>query len=134
SGFLADPQPEPRRPRRRRPTWWETSLPILAGILMLGTVLYFKTRDGTLVVDVDDPAVKVQLDGAELTITGAGPQEVRLKPGAYHLVARKDGQEVQNEIVTIERNSKQIVKVIVKPNAATLGAGEPAMKQMEDEL
>ena len=43
---------------------------------MLGTVLYFRTRQGTLVVEVDDPAVKVQIDGEELTITGAGPQEV----------------------------------------------------------
>jgi serine/threonine protein kinase len=122
TGFLADPQAAPSPPadaprrRRRLPKWWETALPILAGILVLGTVLYFKTRQGTLVVEVDDPAVKVQIDGDDLTITGAGTQEVRVKPGTYHVRTSKDGKPIGEEVVTITRNGKQVVKVTVKPD------------------
>jgi hypothetical protein len=119
TGFLADPQPEPHRPRRRLPKWWETSLPVLAGILVLGTILYFKTNRGTLVVDVDDPAVTVRIVGDELNIHGAGPQVVSLKPGVYQVQAADvygTTVAVEPQIVTIERNGKQIVKVTVKPN------------------
>ena len=50
-------------------------------ILVVAVVLKFRTPKGTLIVEVDDPNVKVAINGEELTITGAGPQEVRLKPG-----------------------------------------------------
>jgi serine/threonine protein kinase len=134
SAFLADPQAEPpaadwpRRPRRR-PTWWETSLPIFAGILVLGVVLIFRTPKGTLIVETDDPNIKVALDGEELKITGAGPQEVRLKPGSYSLTATKDGKPVQQEIVTITRDGKQVVKVTAKPDpdAPQEGKTEPSL-------
>src|SRR5437762_13240295 len=70
---------------------------------------------GTLVVEVDDPAIKVALDGEELKITGAGPQEVRLKPGSYELVATKHGKLIQQQVLTITKGDKQVVKVTVEP-------------------
>ena len=85
------------------------------GFCSSATVLTFKTPKGTLIVEVDDPNVKVSLDGEELTITGAGPHEVRLKPGNYDFVATKDGKLVKQEIVTIEKDGKQVVKVTVEP-------------------
>jgi serine/threonine protein kinase len=126
TGYLNDPQAEPRRPRHRLPKWWESSLPILAGILVLGTVLYFKTRHGTLVVETDDPSVSVRIDGDELNITGAGPQVVSLRPGVYQVHAADvygKSVAVEPQVVTIERNGKQIVKVTVQPNPAPAAVG-----------
>src|SRR6185436_19018455 len=56
-----------------------------AGVTKLtATVIRVLTPDGTLVVEVDDPGVKVTVEGdGGLVITGAGPQEVRLRPGIY---------------------------------------------------
>jgi hypothetical protein len=57
-----------------------------------GTVIRILTPDGTLVVEVDDPGVKVTIEGdGGLVITGTGLHEVRLKPGSYKLQADKDG-------------------------------------------
>jgi WD40 repeat protein len=48
-------------------------------------------------------------------ITGAGPREVRLKPGQYEVQATKGGQLVKQELVTIERGGRQVVKVGLEP-------------------
>jgi hypothetical protein len=81
----------------------------------VATVLRIHTPEGTLVVELNDPQVKVTIegDGGELAITGAGPQEVRLRPGRYELHASKDGVPLRldQELVTITRGGKQIVRV-----------------------
>ncbi|HVK14200.1 MAG TPA: protein kinase, partial [Gemmataceae bacterium] len=91
------------------------ALAVAGAIVLAAVVLTFRTPDGTLVVEVDDPNVKVFLDGSELTITGAGPQEVRLKPGTYKVTSSKDGKSVAEEIVTISRGDKTIVRVRAAP-------------------
>jgi serine/threonine protein kinase len=78
------------------------------------TVIRIFTPEGTLVVEVDDPGVKVTIEGdGGLVITGAGAQEVRVKPGSYKVQATKDGQPVpvDQELVTITTGGKQVVKV-----------------------
>ena len=64
----------------RRPGFTEAT-----GVTNLrATVIRIFTPEGTLVVEVDDPAVKVTIEGdGGLVITGAGLQEVRLQPGSY---------------------------------------------------
>ncbi|HKA07566.1 MAG TPA: protein kinase, partial [Gemmataceae bacterium] len=129
TAFLSRPPSEPAtvvaaadesQPPAEEPVkWWVAALCLLAAAAMIAIVLTFRTSKGTLVVEVDDPAIKVALDGEELTITGAGPQEVRLKPGAYHVTATKDGKpaKVSQEIVKIEKAGKQTVKVWFEPSA-----------------
>lgn len=117
-----------RRPKARR--WSRPAVLAAASVLLLAcvalgvteatgithfaaTILRITTGTGTLVVEVDDPGVSVTIDGEDLVITGAGPQEVRLKPGQYHLQATKDGKRVglNQELVTITRGGKQVIKV-----------------------
>jgi hypothetical protein len=77
-------------------------------------VIRLLTPEGTLVVETDDPAVKVTVEGdGDLVITGAGPQEVRLRAGSYRLRATKDGKPValERDLVTITRGDRQIVRV-----------------------
>src|SRR5262249_52876599 len=72
------------------------------------------TPEGTLVVETDDPAVKVVIEGdGDLVITGAGPREVRLKAGSYRVRATKDGKPVKldRDLVTISRDGREIVRV-----------------------
>jgi WD40 repeat protein len=86
------------------------------------TVVRVLTPEGTLVVESDDPAVKVTIEGdGDLVISGAGPQEVRLKAGSYKLRATKDGKPVNldHDLVTINRGDREVVKVrLVRPAAA----------------
>jgi WD40 repeat protein len=79
---------------------------------LTATVIRVLTPDGTLVVEVDDPAVTVTVEGdGGLVITGAGPHEVRLRPGNYRVSATKDDRPVSQEVVSISRGGKRVVKV-----------------------
>lgn len=75
------------------------------------TVIRIFTPDGTLVVEVDDPGVKVTFEGdGGIAITGGGPQEVGLWPGDYRVQASKDGKPVPltQELVTISKDHKRL--------------------------
>jgi WD40 repeat protein/serine/threonine protein kinase len=75
-------------------------------------VIHIVRGDGSLVVQVDDPQVRVSVEGdGGIVITGAGPQEIRLRPGSYRLRASKDGKTVREELVTLMRGDRQVVRV-----------------------
>jgi WD40 repeat protein len=84
------------------------------------SVISIVRGDGTLVVEVDDPGVSVTLEGQDVVITGAGPSEVRLKPGDYHLHAERDGTPVplEQELVRITRGDRRVVRVTLEQDAA----------------
>jgi hypothetical protein len=82
---------------------------------MTATVIRIAAGEGTLVIEVDDPTVRVSLDGEELSITGAGMQELKLRPGRYEFQAIKDGEPVKQELVTITRGGRQVVRVTREP-------------------
>lgn len=75
------------------------------------TVIHFFSPDGSLVVEIDDPGVSVSIDGEDMVITGAGAKEIRLKPGQYQVLASKNGEIVQREVVTVTRSGRPVVHV-----------------------
>ena len=82
-----------------------------------GTVIRLFSPEGTLVIEVDDPGVSISIDGQEMVITGAGVKELRLKPGQYQLQATKNGEVLQQELITVTRNGRQVVRVSREPAA-----------------
>jgi WD40 repeat protein len=79
---------------------------------LTGSVIRLVRPEGTLVVEVDDPEVNVTIEGnGSVVITGAGPAEIRLRPGSYHLLAAKDGQAIANESFTLSRGERRLVRV-----------------------
>src|SRR5262249_39195723 len=93
------------------------------------TVIRLFTPDGTLVVETDDPAVKVTVEGdGDLVITGAGPQEVRWRAGSYRVRATRAGKPVKldRDLVAITRGDRQIVRVRLEdePPAAAVPKAE----------
>ena len=137
------------RPFKARPWAWTAAAVVLllvglgvaeaTGVTdVRGDVIRLFSSDGTLVVEVDDPAVSVTIDGEDLVITGAGPKEIRLKPGEYKVQASKDGKVVKQELVTVARNGRQVVR-ISKESARWTDAEQweksvaelPAEKQVE---
>jgi serine/threonine protein kinase len=91
-----------------------------------GTVIRLFSPEGTLVVEVDDPGVSVKIDGLDLVITGAGTKEIRLRPGRYQVEARKDGKVVRQELVTVTKNGRQVVRVSQEPLSAAAKAAKAA--------
>jgi hypothetical protein len=117
---LPSPARSPR-PTRRPWRWAAAALVLLCVGLGLGeatgvtdvhgAVIRLFSPDGTLVVEVDDPGVSVSVDGGNVVITGAGAKEIRLKPGQYKVEASKDGKVVRQELITVNRNGRQIVRI-----------------------
>ncbi|MBX9627237.1 MAG: protein kinase [Gemmataceae bacterium] len=90
-----------------------------------GTVIRLLSPEGTLVVEVDDPGVSVKVDGSDLVITGAGVQEIRLKAGRHTVEATKGGKLVRQELVTVERNGRRVVRVSQEPPDAKAAGTAP---------
>ena len=80
-----------------------------AGVTHLGaTLIRVLTPEGVLSIAVDDPNVKVSIEGERgMVITGAGPREVRLGPGSYRLSATRDGKTIKDELVTISAGANR---------------------------
>lgn len=145
---LVAARPAGRRPWPRAGRRWAAA----AAILMLtlsglgaveatgvtnfrGTVVRLFSPEGTLVVEVDDPAVSVSIDGSDLVITGAGAREIRLKPGRYTVEARKDGRIVSRELVGVVKDGLQVVRVSQEPPAdPDLPAGAAEWERAVSEL
>lgn len=113
----------PPRPRRRLVIAAAVLLCIIVGVSMTeatgvtrlrATVIRIFTPDGTLVVETNDPGVKVTIEGdGGLIITGAGLEEIRLRPGSYKVHADRDGKKVllDRELVSISKGGREVVKV-----------------------
>ncbi len=123
-GVAPRTRPSPRAARAPRGRRWAVAAAVLIGVFALvtlseatgvthlaATIIRIATGEGTLVIEVDDPTVEVSLDGEELSITGAGIQELRLRPGQYQFQAMKDGEPVKRELVSITRGGRQVVRI-----------------------
>ena len=93
------------------------------------TLIRLTQRDGTLAIEVDDPDIKVAIegDGQEVNLSGAGLQELRLRPGEYHVRSDRDGRRQDDLLVTVVRGDRQLVKISASPNDAPTTAKETVL-------
>jgi len=138
SAMVPSPKPaiaSPLQPWPIRSRQWSVALIALVAIAcimglteasgvtkVVPTVIRIVRGEGTLVIEVDDPTVQVALDGEALSIRGAGLKELKLVPGKYRLHAKKDGQPVKDEVVTITRDGRKVVTVTLESSG---GPGLP---------
>jgi len=94
-----------------------------SGVTHFGaTLIRVLTPDGVLAIAVDDPNVKVSVEGeGGVIITGIGPQEVRLRPGSYRWIATKEGKLLRTEVITISRGGRQLISIHLEPPSAAVG-------------
>ena len=81
------------------------------------TVIRLVQGEGIVVIEIDDPEVKVAIDGDDLIITGPGIKEFRLPTGQHELTAHKAGGIIRRELVSITRGGKQLVRISQEPAA-----------------
>lgn len=92
-----------------------TVLAILAGV-----IFKLQTKDGTLVVEVDQPGAIVQVlnDKGEVEITRPGEQgklTLSVDPGKHRLRIEKDGFKFFAQDFTIESGGKETLKATLEP-------------------
>jgi hypothetical protein len=83
-------------------------------VLVFGFVLRSKTKPGTLVVEVDQPAVEVYVDGARYGVSSPDekePIQIEVPEGTRRLKVVKDGFETFTREFTVESGGKETVRV-----------------------
>ena len=135
---------QPAKAARPQRPWLVAALILIAVGMMLGateatgvtnvsgTVVRIVTGEGTLVVEVDDPTVEVTLDGEELSITGAGLQELKLRPGQYQFRATKDGHPIEQKLVSISRGDREVVRVTMESSIGKATSSTDVSRTQEE--
>ena len=92
-----------------------------------GIVIRLVTGEGTLVIEVDDPTVKVSVDGETISIRGGGGGRNSAAPGRVQVPCdRKDGKPVKTEIVTITRGGREVVRISREADSSETAQPEAA--------
>lgn len=99
----------------------------------LGIILRVETKDGTLLVEIEDPNVTVSVDDGEVVVEGAGVKEIRLKPGKHKWTTNRNGVPASTQWVTIERGGKKVLRVKqLPPGTQTASTTIPETPKPED--
>lgn len=85
---------------------------------LAATVVRLTTGRGTLVIESDDPELRIAIDGDEVTVRGGSVQELTLRPGEHKVAAVKDGQALKQELVTVTRNGRTVLRMSLESDGA----------------
>ncbi len=87
--------------------------------LLLGVIFLWPTADGTLVVEILDPAVEMKLKGTELKFKGGGIKPVSLKAGDKKFVVTRGDVSFETDSLVLKKGEETKVKVdLVDDNLA----------------
>jgi serine/threonine protein kinase/Leucine-rich repeat (LRR) protein len=82
----------------------------LAALVLLGLILTFRTKHGTLVVTVTEPDVQVSVDGEDkVTIDSKKAGRIDLLPGEHHLTVRRGDEDLYTSSFVIKRGGETII-------------------------
>ncbi len=102
---------------------------LLFGLVALwaGGVFKVKTRDGVLVVEVNEPSPEVYLDGEKVTVSwGAGKQaQIKVKLGTHKVVIQKDGFTAFAKEVAVEEGGRLVIAARLEKSAPPAGFKPP---------
>jgi Leucine-rich repeat (LRR) protein len=135
---VAPKTPSPR-PGESAGAWWNNrrnqivaTAAAFGGLLLLAVVtLFFQTKDGTLVVEIDDPEglIQVSVIGEDILITEKQKEgePIKLRPGDHQLHVTRGELEFDSDNFTLKRGEKVVLNV-------KLAAGQLQVVRNEKEI
>jgi formylglycine-generating enzyme required for sulfatase activity/serine/threonine protein kinase/Leucine-rich repeat (LRR) protein len=123
------PRKKPQASRRR------IGFPVAVALLLVGAVVFaavmfkFKTADGVVAIQVNEPNPEIFVDGNRATVTwGAGgtKAEITLPTGSRKIELKKDGFKASGQVVTIEQGARTSLIATLEPLASPRAAIVPA--------
>lgn len=110
--------------RRGARRWWVVAAAaalLLIGLVGLwaGGVFRQKTKEGVLVVEVNEPDFEVYVDGDRVKVTwenGGKTAVIRHEPGTRKVEVKKDGVTVRGEEVELHDGKRLVVRVRIPPH------------------
>ncbi len=101
----------PRRGRRAS-TLVALSVAFFGVLACAGIVFFVQTRRGWLKVEINDPAIRVQLDGTDLVLTRENAEDpIVLTPGPHSLRVRQGQLSFGTEQFVLKRGETVLVRV-----------------------
>ncbi len=88
-----------------------------AALLIAVAVIYINTGEGVVEVTVNEPDVKIQLDGKEIRISSPRDQ-ITVKAGRHEMEITKDGFTSWTQRFQIRRNDKVELSAVLHPRDA----------------
>ena len=108
-------------------------------VLVAGLLVKLKTKDGTLIVTVNEPDAEVQVlneeGSVEITRKGeTGPITISVDPGKHRLKVTKDGFTVFGQEFEIEEGGRQPITASLMPLEKRSGMAEPTLASSDSRL
>jgi hypothetical protein len=88
--------------------------------LLAGGVFKVKTKDGILVVEVNEPNSEVYVDGERVTLSwdSSGKKaELRVRPGTRKVEVKKDGFSIEAKELTLRQGDRELFSARLEPAA-----------------
>jgi hypothetical protein len=109
-----------------------------SALVLLGVLLSLRTREGTLIVEVDDPSATVQVlnEKSEVVIERKGEKgsvTIGVAPGKGRLRLVKDGVELFAQDFSLVSGGKETIKARLEPLAVG-PAPESEISNLKSEL
>jgi tRNA A-37 threonylcarbamoyl transferase component Bud32 len=103
---------------------------VLGIAILAGMIVKVQTRNGTLVVEVDQPDAMVQVMNEDGKVEIARPGEkgtlsIAVDPGKHRLKVEKDGFQFFAQDFTMESGGKQSITAKLVPLKAAVATGQP---------
>jgi len=118
----------------KQPPWKNTKVLIgaaLLGVLILaGIIVSLRTKDGTLIVEIDQPDAMVQVLDAEGKVEvsqkgGVGRVTISVDPGKHRLRVEKDGFVLFGQEFEMEKGGEKTITAKLEAVKAVVAAGQP---------
>jgi WD40 repeat protein len=110
----APPVPAPARPPAGTGKWVAVACALTAAVAVVavaGIVLYWPTSQGVVRIEIDDPDVKVAIDGSDFKIQGADKHELILAPGEHGLRIKRGDFEFATDRFILSKGGKVTLRV-----------------------
>ena len=103
------PSATPGKPRKRWPA--VAAAAAFLGLVAAGIVLFMQTPDGVVRIEIDDPEIKLSVEGHTATITNADKQPITLKPGTHGLTIMRGDFTFNTASFELPRRGKTALKI-----------------------
>ncbi len=93
------------------------------GLAVLGVMagaIFFYFRGTAIIVDVQDPELKVAVKGSMLTVTGPNKEEVTVEPGNQELTITYRNLKLTSKSFSLKRGEKKVVTIDVVDEGVVL--------------
>jgi WD40 repeat protein len=110
--ITARPQIAAAPPRRTARGKWLTIAAGAAAMVLLALLFFLQTPHGMVQIEINDPKIRVQLTGEELTLRGVDKQHaIKVRPGEHGLTIQRGDFEFVTDTFTLRSGDKTRVEV-----------------------